>query len=101
VVRIQTNEKKILYTWQGWYPATPNDRFHGFADKEFEGSAEASEPLMRGQGRFWDVDEARPEKTSVKSVDLRRIVDKNVVTTITDGKDRDVRALIIKTLDEW
>jgi hypothetical protein len=101
VVRIQTNERKILYHWQGSYPATPNDRFHGFAEKEFEGSAKPGAPLMRGHGKFWDVDEARPEKTSVRSVDLRRIVDANVIATITDGKEKDVRSLIIKTLDEW
>jgi hypothetical protein len=101
VVRIQTTEKKILYAWQGWYPATPNDRFHGFAEKEFDGSALPMEPLMRGHGKFWDVNEAHPEKTSVRSVELRRIVDNNVVRTITDGKEKDVRALIVKTLDEW
>jgi hypothetical protein len=101
VVRIQTSERKILYHWQGSYPATPNDRFHGFAEKEFEGSAKTGAPLMRGHGQFWDVDEARPEKTNVRSVDLRRIVDSNVVATITDGKEKDVRSLIIKTLDEW
>jgi hypothetical protein len=60
-----------------------------------------NEPLMRGKDKFWDVDEAHPEKTSVKPVDLRRIVEKNVVTTITDGKEKDVRSLIIKTIDEW
>jgi len=101
VVRIVKDEKKVLYHWQGWYPASPNERFHGFGEMEFEGSATGSETINRGQGKYWDVDEAHPERTVIKPVELRRILDKTQVSTMAEGKETERRPLVVKTLDEW
>jgi hypothetical protein len=68
---------------------------------EFEGSSEPGETIIRGQGKYWDVDEAHPERTVIKPVELRRIVDKTEVSTMTEGKEKDVRSLVVKTLREW
>jgi hypothetical protein len=95
------DEKKILYHWVGWHPASPNERFHGFGEMEFEGSAETSETITRGHGKYWDVDEAHPERTIIKPIQLRRIVDRTVVSTITEGKETQLRSLVMKTLAEW
>jgi hypothetical protein len=37
----------------------------------------------------------------VKSVELRRIVDKDEVSTMSTGKEKNVRSLVEKTLREW
>jgi hypothetical protein len=68
---------------------------------EFEGSAEARETITRGQGKYWDVDEAHPERTVIKPVELRRIVDKTEVSTMTEGKEKDLRSLVMETLRQW
>lgn len=105
VARVSKDERKILYHWQGWYPQSPNaspqDRFHGFGEMEFEVSREASEPIIRGQGRFWDVDETHPERTVVKAVQLRRVGDKSDILAMTSGKDKDIRSVIVRTLRDW
>jgi hypothetical protein len=68
---------------------------------DFEGSAESGEMINRGQGKFWDVDQAQPERTVVKPVELRRILDKDEVSTMSTGNERAVQSLIKKTLREW
>jgi hypothetical protein len=40
------------------------------------------------------VDEARPGKTIIKPIELRRITKKNVIST---GKERDIQFLIVCT----
>jgi hypothetical protein len=101
VVRILADDKKIIYHWEGWHPATPNDRFHGYAEKQFEGPPTGSEPLTRGHGKFWDVDEAHPRKTTVKPIELRRITDSSVMPIFLEGKQKEVCAVVKKMLDEW
>jgi hypothetical protein len=105
VARVSKDERKILYHWQGWYPessnASPQDRFHGFGEMEFDLSREASDAVIRGQGRFWDVDEAHPDRTVVKTVQLRRVRDKSDILAMTSGKDKDLRSVIVRTLRDW
>lgn len=105
VARVSKEERKILYHWQGWYPdssdASPQDRFHGFGEMEFEVSRKASEPIIRGHGRFWDVDETHPERTVVKVIQLRRVGDESEIFAMTSGKDKDRRSVVVKTLRDW
>lgn len=105
VARVARDEQKILYHWQGWYPestmAKPQDRFNGFGEVEFESPGDARHPFSRGLGRFWDVDETRPEKTAVKTVRLRRVELRNDIQTMIEGKEKDRRTLVIRTLEDW
>jgi hypothetical protein len=98
------DEGKVVYLWQGWYPssadASPQDRFHGFGEFEFEVPAKAGEPISRGQGKFWDVDETHPERTLVKVVQLRRVLDKDVAT-MSSGKQKEIRGLVARTFRDW
>lgn len=105
VARVDRAEQKILYHWQGWYPESalvkPQDRFNGYGEIEFESPIDAGQTISRGRGRFWDVDETRPEKTAVKSIRLHRVNNRDVVRTMTDGKDKARRALVVRTLEDW
>ncbi|MBI2186149.1 MAG: nucleotide-binding protein [Acidobacteria bacterium] len=105
VARVSKEERKIVYLWQGWYPESsnfsPQDRFHGFGEMEFEVSREASDPIIRGQGRFWDVDETHPARTVVKVVQLRRVADKSDILAMTSGKDKDLRSVVVRTFPDW
>lgn len=102
--RLLMDENKIVYLWQGWYPsssdASPQDRFHGYGELELEVPAIAAEPLTRGEGKFWDVDESHPEKTRVKVVQARRANARDVAT-MTSGKQKEVRDLVAKTFRDW
>jgi hypothetical protein len=57
--------------------------------------------VNRGGGKFWDVDEAHPENTIVKPIQLRRVQDESAISTMTSGKEKAVRSLIKRTLLEW
>jgi len=101
VVRVLKDERKILYHWQGWYPATPMDRFHGFGELEFEGPTDPGVPIGRGHGKFWDINESHPEKTIVKPVELRRILDESDVAAMIAGSEKDRSAIVVKALNSW
>lgn len=105
VARVDRDEQKILYHWQGWYPesaiAKPQDQFHGFGEMEFTVSRDVSQPASRGKGKFWDVDETRPEKTAVKSVQLHRVDDVEDIRTMTSGKEKVLRTVVARTLQDW
>ncbi|MFA5242247.1 MAG: nucleotide-binding protein [Sulfuricella sp.] len=102
--RFFREENKVVYLWQGWYPsstdASPQDRFHGYGEFEFEIPAKASEPIARGQGKFWNVDETHPERTLIKVVQLRRVPDKSI-STMTSGKQKEIRDLVTRTFRDW
>jgi hypothetical protein len=104
-VRHSTEENKISYLWQGWYSgggkASPQDRFHGYGEIEFQVPLQANEPITRGQGKFWDVDESHPDKTTVKVAELRRVDDPEVVAKMTGGNKQKAATLVKKTLRDW
>ena len=81
--------------------ASPQDRFHGFGEMEFEVLGDTGESITVGQGRFWDVDEAHPERTVVKAVQLRRIVDARDTATMTGGKDKDIQQMVARAFHDW
>lgn len=97
-------ENKVVYLWQGSYPssteASPQDRFHGYGEFEFEVPAKSSEPISRGHGKFWNVDESHPERTLIKVVQLRRVLDRDIAT-MTNGKQKEVRDLVTRTFCDW
>jgi hypothetical protein len=97
------DESKILYHWQGSYAesytSSPQDRFNGFGEMQFDAPPQAGVPLVRGQGRYWDVNEAHPERTVVKTTQLRRLSGKS--DAMTDGKENDIRSVVARTLRDW
>jgi hypothetical protein len=98
VAHVLKDESKILYLRKCWHPGHPKeDRYHGFGEMKFEGSAES---FHRGYGRFFDVEQDHPDKTVVQPVQLRRLDDANEISMMkTDTKDP--RSLVLKTLREW
>jgi len=101
LARIVPDERKILYLWGGRHHANPREPLHGFAQVELEGSADAAETIHRGSGKFWDINEAHPEKTVLKPFEVRRIAGQEDIATMTSGKEKAVRALVTRTLHEW
>jgi len=102
VTRVLRDEKKVYYLRRCWHPSSPNVTwFHGFGEMDFEGSDEPGEVINRGNGKFWDIDQAQPERTVVRPVELRRIVDKNDLSIMNTGNEKNVRSLIEKTIREW
>jgi hypothetical protein len=55
----------------------------------------------RGDGKFWESDEIRPEDTLVKLIELRRNRDETDALTMRKESDRDKQALVRKRLDNW
>ncbi len=105
LARVDLEASKVMYLWQGWFTAStsarPEDRFHGFGEMEFEVPRETSQPVTCGKGRFWDVDETHPEKTMAKVSQFRRVTDKNEITAMTSGKEKNRQAVVVKRLLNW
>jgi hypothetical protein len=103
IVRIDQDENKLLYHWRGWYlsPEIANVPFHGFGEMEFDKPLTPGDVVNRGGGKFWNVDEAHPENTIVKPIQLRCVQGDSAISTMTSGNEKAVRSLIKRTLLEW
>ena len=103
IARIDQAENKLLYHWRGWHsrPDIANVPFHGFGEMEFDKPLKPGDVVNRGGGKFWNVDEAHPENTIVKPIQLRRAQGDSAISTMTSGKEKAVRSLIKRTLLEW
>jgi hypothetical protein len=99
--RIEIDELKIIYHWEGSKPNSANLKFHGYGEINFEKSQNPLESIKQGFGSFWEVDEYHPEKTRIKPVEFKRIFDENVISTMTSGRKKEVESLVIKTITEW
>ena len=106
VVEVHADTRRLVYRWSGTHPDAPQTQFHGIGELEFEAPAggqrdQLAQPALRGWGRFWDVDESRPENTQSKAVELRRESDAAVVARMRDGKASDRRALSVQIHSDW
>lgn len=103
LTRVEKDELKILYHWEGWHtlPDIANIPFHGFGQIEFDKPAYPENTVIRGKGKFWDINEAHPEKTIIKPIELHRIRNKNTVGIINHGKEKEIQLIVKKTLEEW
>ena len=96
VTRVLTDKRKILYVRRCSHPGSPNTSWlHGYGEMNFRRSAEI---IDRGEGIFWDIDQAHPERTAIRGVALHRVVDKNEMFVMSRGNEKDVQSLVIKTL---
>jgi len=100
-VELVPDRRRIVYRWTGTHPDTPHTQFHGIGEVEFDPPAQDGLPAMRGYGRFWDVDESRPENTTSKAVELQRESDAAVVAQMRDGRAAERRALSTRILAQW
>jgi Predicted nucleotide-binding protein containing TIR-like domain len=103
LTRVEPEERRLLYHWRGWHsdPSTANVPFHGFGEIDFDAPANQSDVMCRGSGKFWNVDEAHPDRTLVKTIEVRRIEDAKVLGTMLGGNAKAVQTLIKHTLNQW
>ena len=74
---------------------------HGFGEMRFDKPKKPQDPIIRGEGKFWDVDEFHPEKTLIKPMQIKRISDEEVIDVMTLGDEKEIKLLVKKTLAEW
>jgi hypothetical protein len=102
VARVSLSDMKISYLWEGWYlQGKPNSRFHGLSEIEFERAGEFGLSIVRGRGKFWEVDETHPERTGVQAVELRRAVESRDVLTMSTGNEKEMRSVVLRVLCDW
>ena len=106
VIELHADARRLVYRWSGTHPDTPQTQFHGIGELAFEAPADSAsgqpaQPAQRGWGRFWDVDEARPENTQSKAVELRRETDASVVARMRDGRASERAALSVLIHSDW
>ena len=100
--RVEIDEYKILYLWEG-SPLLVNANVpkHGFGEMKFDKPKNPQDPIVRGEGKFWDVDEFHPEKTLIKPMQIKRVTNEEDIAVMTGGKDKEIELLVKKTLVEW
>lgn len=103
IARVEINENKLIYHWKGWHSGSgiAHISFHGFGEIAFDKPIKTGDEIVRGGGKFWDINEAYPEKTIVKPMQLRRIRESDILSTMTRENERTVSSLVRKTLLEW
>ena len=103
MVRLYPVEKRITYLWKGNHPVPKfaHLRFHGYGAITFDSSEHTADPLGRGTGDFWDVDEAHPGRTHFKSIEVRRITDARHTQVMRFGATNDKCNLVAETLENW
>lgn len=103
ITRVDAEACRLLYHWKGWHsrPDIANVAFHGFGEMEFDRPLVPGDVVARGTGRFWNVDEAHPEKTVVKPIRLHRVENDGAVAVMTGGSEKAVRSLVRQTLHRW
>jgi hypothetical protein len=100
--RVDIDDNKVLYHWRGSHQiGNPNVPFHGYGELEFNKPKKIQDIIILGESRFWDVDEFHPENTVQKLSNLRRIVDEDTISTMTGGKEKQIKLLVKKTIEEW
>ncbi len=101
--RVDRDQRQILYHWKGFHtlPEGANFPYHGFGEMEFDKPVKKGGLINRGKGKFWDVDEARPENTTAKSIQLKRIMTPKPIAVMTGGKEKAIQSLVKKTLRTW
>lgn len=104
MARVDIGRREVHYHWTGWHPdRSAHADFLGVGVLQFS-SADAglgSQPVIDGHGRFWDVDETRPDRTRVKPVELRRIADEATAHCMAHGQGAARRACVLAALAHW
>jgi len=98
VTRLFIEEKRILYVRRCSHPDSSTSWLHGYGEMIFRRSADIFD---RGEGTFWDIDQVHPERTAIRPVELHRILDKDEMTKMRTGNEKEVQSLVMKTLREW
>jgi hypothetical protein len=97
-VAVEPDERRLVYHWQGWFPARPNEPFEGFGEFRF---SDATGACRKGSGFYLDVNLTRLENTTKKAAELRRIAvgaDLEVMQGVDGAK---IKALLRRVLDAW
>ena len=95
----EISKKGIVYLRECRHPTgEAKNWFHGYGDMWFDGSTETS---SQGYGTFYDLRQDDPQKTLVKTVELRRVMDPDEVGTMQNGSASDRKALVLRTIEAW
>jgi hypothetical protein len=103
ITRVDRERGTIHYAWTGRAvrPEVANRQFSGMGHMMFDPPARLGDRLSRGNGMFWNVDEAHPEQTVIKPTELRRISDDETAATMTMGDNEQKRTLVARVLEKW
>lgn len=100
--RVDMEDYKVLYHWKGSHLiGNPTVPFHGYGEIVFTKPKKATDLIILGESKFWDVDEFHPENTIQKISKLKRITDENIIATMTGGSEKLIKKQVENTIIEW
>jgi hypothetical protein len=101
---IDLDQKKLVYHWKGWWEDRSNLTFHGYGELNFTG--DGGGVFDHGFGRFWEINELNPEKTKIKTTEVRRVKvngmqNAEAIKLLNRGPDRMRRLWVLKAMADW
>jgi hypothetical protein len=103
IARVDKDNRTIEYQWEGRHAdrARANAPYAGFGNFAFDRPVPGDDPVDRGIGTFWNINEAQPKETQIVSVEVRRIHADEAVNIMKKGNARKQAALLKKVLQDW
>jgi Predicted nucleotide-binding protein containing TIR-like domain len=101
LVSLIPEQEKLIYHWEGWHPTEANISFSGFGEMNFDGDHHASEKMVRGHGRFFDINEARIKQSVVNAVTLKREFDEAIIDVMINGSEKRKATIAQKVSKNW
>lgn len=85
-------DRRLYYTWKGYFNANPNEPYEGFEEVVFDGN------LTRGTGTYFHINVTKLEATTREAVRMERCSD-DEITTMESRDDAAKHTLIAKKLN--
>jgi hypothetical protein len=101
LVSLIPEQEKLIYHWEGWHPTEANISFSGFGELSFDGNHHSSEKMVRGHGRFFDINEARIKESAVNAVTLKRECDQKIIDLMLNGPEKRKAAIAQRVSKNW
>lgn len=100
IVSLIPKEEKLIYHWKGTHMNSANLQFSGFGEINFESQGDSGK-IVRGNSRFFDINEAKMEESVVKARTLLREADPLKIEIMLHGLEKKRASIIQKTLKNW
>ena len=100
IVSLLPKEEKLIYHWTGTHMRAANFRFSGFGEINFESEA-GEKIILRANSRFFDINEAKMEKSQVRVRIFRREINPMKIKVMLHGPDIKRKAVIEKAMKKW
>lgn len=108
-LRVLAGEKVIIRHWTKQFQLSQvyiesleqSVKSCDFGVLNFDDNHHSSEKMVRGHGRFFDINEARIKESSVRAVTLKRETDLAIINAMINGSEKRKVAIAQRISKNW